>query len=292
MQPIQTVPATKLEHAHVTGTNTGHPVSLSKNSKRFCGMCGYKNTEQARTCLNCGGALGVNCSNCNRLVPANSKFCGHCGTRLPDNAAARPAPALHNGYPKPPAQIPAAQAEKIAAATLKSLGERREVTVLFLDITNFTAVSHELDNEDVYNFINDAMSIFVEVIRKYGGTVDKFTGDGLMAIFGAPAVHEDDPMRAVQAALEMGTALKPLQQQVKQAHNFNLSVRIGINTGWVIAGNLGNNFHKEYTVIGDTVNLSSRLEGAAQPGPVLARHETYRGTRNSLHFEHLTPMES
>ncbi len=262
---------------------------------RFCGLCGHQNPGTVKQCLNCNAALGKNCPNCTQPVPTDSKFCGQCGTHLPD---APPPPATSSSLgtaqsnlrPNLRTQMPTALAEKITAASVKTPGERREVTVLFLDVTNFTVASHNLDNEDVYNFINDAMSTLVQVIRKYGGTIDKFTGDGLMALFGAPVAYENDPERAVKAALEMQTALQPLQKHINHVHGFNLQIRIGINTGWVIAGKLGNNFHKEYTVIGDTVNLASRLETAAEPGTILVSAETYQRTRTHIKYRTLLPL--
>jgi class 3 adenylate cyclase len=173
---------------------------------------------------------------------------------------------------------------------VKSAGERREVTVLFLDVTNFTAASHQLDGEDVYLFIDEAMSLLVEVIHKYEGTVDKFTGDGLMALFGVPAAHENDPERAVRAALEMQSVLEPLQKRIRQGYGFDFQARIGLNTGTAIAGNLGNDFHQEYTVIGDTVNLASRLEVAAEPGTILISEATYQRTGPLFEFRTLPPF--
>jgi class 3 adenylate cyclase/tetratricopeptide (TPR) repeat protein len=161
---------------------------------------------------------------------------------------------------------------------------------LFLDVTNFTALAHALDSEDVHEVVNQAMSTLVETVHKYEGTIDKFTGDGLMALFGAPAAHENDPERAIRAALEMQRALDPLRGQVKQSHGFDLRVRIGINTGWVIAGKVGNSFHTEYTVIGDSVNLAARLESAAEPGAILVSKETYQRTRSLFSFTALAPL--
>ncbi|MFZ1752946.1 MAG: adenylate/guanylate cyclase domain-containing protein [Caldilineaceae bacterium] len=163
-------------------------------------------------------------------------------------------------------------------------GEQREVTVLFLDIVNFTGVSHRLDSEDVFQFINEAMKLFVGVLQKYSGVVDKFTGDGLMALFGAPVAHENDPELAIRSALEMLDVIAPLQKRLQESYNFQLQARIGIHTGLAIAGRLGGRQHQEYTVIGDTVNLASRLESASQPSTILVSGETFRRTRAHFHF--------
>jgi class 3 adenylate cyclase/tetratricopeptide (TPR) repeat protein len=180
--------------------------------------------------------------------------------------------------------------EKIASASIKAAGERREVTVLFLEVINFTAASRSLDSEDAYELINEAMSSLVEVVRKYGGTIDKFTGNGLMALFGAPVAHENDPERAVRAALEMLGTLEPWQKQARGDRAPEFQIRIGVNSGWVIAGKVGNSFHMEYTVIGDTVNLASRLEAVAEPGTVLVSTETYQRTRHLFAYKTTPPV--
>ena len=169
-------------------------------------------------------------------------------------------------------------------------GEQREVTVLFLDVTNFTAASHRLDSEDIYLIVDEAMSLLVEIVYKYEGTVDKFTGDGLIALFGAPIAHENDPERALRASLEMLQVLQPLRQRTLAQHSFDFQVRIGVNTGLVIAGSLGSDLHMEYTVIGDTVNMASRLETAAQPSSILVSFSTYQRTRPLFNFVSLPPM--
>lgn len=168
-------------------------------------------------------------------------------------------------------------------------GERREITVLFFDITDFTATARGMDSEDIYLIVDDTMRKLADVIHRFDGTVDKFTGDGLMAIFGAPITHEDDPVRAVYAALEMQATVNDLATQWSDIAPFQ--GRIGINTGPAIAGNIGNRSHLEYTVIGDTVNLASRLEGAAQPATILVSHETYLRTSHVFEYEVLPPIK-
>ena len=258
---------------------------------RFCPECGHQNPDDRQTCLICMARLGPSCPNCQQPVATGSKFCGQCGTPLADSqpSAITSAPSTEI-TPELSNQTPIALAEKITSAAIKTSGERREVTILFVDVTNFTAASHTLDSEDVYEFINVAMSTLVEVVRQYGGTIDKFTGDGLMALFGAPVAHENDPERAVRAALQMQQALEPWQLQIKDEHGLALQIRIGVNTGWVIAGKVGNDFHMEYTVIGDTVNLASRLEAAAEPGTILVSTETYQRTRRLVEYCPLPPF--
>lgn len=254
----------------------------------YCRVCSYRNPDHVRTCLNCGTAIGLICPGCGQIVPAQSKFCNQCGTRLPES---QPTPAvspeLDEWGQSLDAYLPTALAEKIRLAAVKLEGERREVTVLFLEVVNFRESSHQLDSEDVYLFIDEAISLLIEVVYKYEGTIDKFTGAGLMALFGAPVTHENDPERAIRAALEMLTVIQPLHARLKQTHAFDFQVRVGINTGPVIAGKLGSNLHTEYTVTGDTVNLASRLVSAAEPGTVLVNAVTYQRTRLFFEFQAL-----
>lgn len=186
--------------------------------------------------------------------------------------------------------MPMSLAAKIQAAAVEIVGERRKVTVLFLDIADFSAITHALDSEDVYLLIDEAMRLLAEVVYKYEGTIDKYTGDGLMALFGAPVTHENDPERAVRAALEMQTVLQPLQDRIQREYGVAFQARIGINTGPVIAGQVGGDLHMEYTVVGDTVNLANRLQAAAEPGSTLVSFGTYQRTRPLFDYETLPPL--
>jgi predicted ATPase/class 3 adenylate cyclase len=185
--------------------------------------------------------------------------------------------------------MPTSLVEKMQSAAPEILGERREVTVLFLDIVNYTTTAHSLDSEEVYLLTDEAMRLLAEVIYTYEGTIDKYTGDGLMALFGVPIAHENDPERAVRAALEMQIALQPLRQRIMEKHGVDLQTRIGVNTGLVIAGRIGSDLHVEYTVIGDTVNLADRLQGAAEPGTVAVSFATYQRTRPLFQYRSLPP---
>ncbi|HEY3054428.1 MAG TPA: adenylate/guanylate cyclase domain-containing protein [Thermoanaerobaculia bacterium] len=168
--------------------------------------------------------------------------------------------------------------------------ERREVTVVFVDASNFTAASRLLDSEDVYLFIDEAMRLLAEVVQDYEGTIDKFTGDGLMALFGVPMAHEDDAERGVRAAWDMQRVVRPFRERVAAQHGFDFRVRIGVHTGEVVAGQIGNILHTEYTVIGDTVNLASRLQAAAEPDEVYVSASTYERTLATIAYEPVGPL--
>jgi len=173
-------------------------------------------------------------------------------------------------------------------AELKS--DRRVVTVLFTDVSGFTAMSEKLDPEEVTEIVNQFFAVLTEPIYRFGGVVDKYIGDAIMALFGAPVAHEDDPERAVWAAYEMQRAAKEFADKLEAKTGIGLRVRIGINTGLVVAGAVGGAQKQDYTVMGDTVNLAQRMEANARPGKVLVTDETYRLARHRFSFATLDPI--
>ena len=166
------------------------------------------------------------------------------------------------------------------------VGERKFVTIMFADLSGFTALSEKLDPETVRDLMNACFDDLVPVIKRYGGTVDKFIGDEIMAIFGAPITREDDPERALRAALEM----MEVMEQFNTKHQTTLGMHIGINSGTVIAGGLGSEGRQEYSVMGDAVNVASRLEGASERGQIFAGPETYYPTAALFEFKTLDPL--
>ncbi len=185
--------------------------------------------------------------------------------------------------------MPATLAQKISAAG-EILGEHREATVISASIEIVTVSSYPLDNEETYLLMNEALQRLVEVVYKYEGTVDKFTGDGLVALFGVPVSRENDPERAIRTALDMQAEIKTWRQQRQGSDSFDIRVRVGINTGPVIAGKVGNDLHMDYTVVGETVNLAHHLHLLATPGTILVTAETYRRTRPLIDFKILPPL--
>jgi len=173
------------------------------------------------------------------------------------------------------------------------LGERREITVLFADITGFVSISEESDPEEIFMLINTYFKRFVEIVKRYDGTIDKFLGDALLVLFGALRAHPDDPTRAVICAREILKAVEEINSNPPKLH-FKLpkiSVSIGIATGKVVSGLVGDDTHREYTVIGDTVNLAARLEALASPGEILVNEETFIATNDKILYETLPPQK-
>lgn len=155
-------------------------------------------------------------------------------------------------------------------------GERRIVTMLFCDVAGSTAAAGRLDPEEWAEVINGAFQHMIEPIYRYEGTVARLMGDGLLAFFGAPIAHEDDPQRAVLAGLQILEGLQPYRQEVAQRWTIDLDVRVGINTGLVVVGAMGSDLRMEYTALGDAINLAARMEQTARPGTVQIAEPTYR----------------
>jgi len=181
--------------------------------------------------------------------------------------------------------VPSVVAEGILHDQERLRGERREVAVLFADAVNFTHLAASLDAESVFDLINDLLSRLVECVHRYDGVVDKFTGDGLMAVFGAPVAHENDPELAIRAALDMQRAATDFEPIARAQLGAPLQVRIGIHSGPVIAGIIGTQEQAAYTVIGETVNLAARLESLARPDHILVSSRVYRQTRALFNFQ-------
>jgi len=178
--------------------------------------------------------------------------------------------------------VPEAVTSRILEGKGSLPSERSEATIVFIDIRGFTKLADQLDPEKAIEIINNIFEPIVGLIDKYGGSINKFLGDGLMAIFGAPFSHEDDPERAARASLEI---MKSIEEngKIKIGNKVkNLKARIGINTGLCISGEIGSNSRKEFTVIGDTVNLASRLQANATPGKILIGEKTFHRIKDNF----------
>ncbi|HET7837153.1 MAG TPA: adenylate/guanylate cyclase domain-containing protein, partial [Variovorax sp.] len=206
--------------------------------------------------------MTTTCAGCGAEVLPSSSFCQRCGRRL-DN-------------PRPPDPEPSA--------------DRRQVTVLFADLTGFTALSEELDPETVRSFQNALFETMAQAIAQGDGFVEKFVGDAVMAVFGAPRAHEDDPLRALEAAQDMMQRVERLSRQWGPRLGRGVTLHIGVHTGPVVAGSLGSGAGGAYAVTGDTVNTASRLLSAAQPGTVLVSDATWSLVRHRFDFEPATEL--
>lgn len=189
--------------------------------------------------------------------------------------------------------IPSELLSKLDAARSSGemVGERRVVTMLFCDVTGSTAAAEHLDPEEWTDIINGAFEQMIQPVYKYEGTVARLMGDGILAFFGAPIAHEDDPQRAVLAGLDIISGIQEYRGKIRQEQAIALNVRVGINTGMVVVGNVGSDLKMEYTAIGDAINLAARMEQSATPGSVRIAHDTYKLVRNLFEIEHLGEVE-
>ncbi|HET8672922.1 MAG TPA: adenylate/guanylate cyclase domain-containing protein, partial [Thermoleophilaceae bacterium] len=229
---------------------------------KACPSCSYENPEGARFCMSCGSALERRCPVCDTPLPPEARFCMSCGTPLDEPTR------------------PAAQAAALPE-------ERRQVTVLFADLSGYTAVAERMDPEAVKGLVERCLRRLGDEVERYGGTVDKYIGDNVMAIFGAPVAHEDDAERAVRAALAMQAAMVDINENLDETHGVTFALRVGVNTGEVLAGAVG----RDYTVIGDTVNVAARLQTAGRPGSVTVGERTYRATSHAVEYRPLESLE-
>ncbi|MBI2939519.1 MAG: tetratricopeptide repeat protein [Chloroflexi bacterium] len=251
-----------------------------------CPNCGFDNPDSVKFCGECGAKLERKCPGCGTLNPARFKFCGVCGAALGPAGVPSAPPSSAPAQPTVPSPLPAT----VPRVAVPGESERRVCTVLFADVSGSTAIGEKLDPEEYTNVMNQAFQLLSAKIVKYEGTIDKYIGDAVMALFGAPVAHENDPERAIRAALEMQDALDEYTERLMKTIGLPLRMRIGINTGEVIAGGVGSDARADYTVMGDTVNVASRLEHAAPVGGVLVADETYSQTKGMFDWEFLEPI--
>ncbi|MGH7543166.1 MAG: adenylate/guanylate cyclase domain-containing protein [Gemmatimonadota bacterium] len=225
---------------------------------------------------------------CGQPLPPEAKFCPGCGTRVPE--AAGPAPTAEPP-PGPPAAsteppLPAELRAKFESTRAELRGDRREVVVLFADVSGYTSMSEGMDPEEVSLLMQGLMRELAEAVYRYEGYVDKYIGDAIMALFGAPLAHENDAERAVLTALEMIEIIR----RRKEASAHPIALRVGLNLGEVVAAHMGSDVRLQYTVMGDTVNVASRLESAAEPNTVLASESVYERIAHKFETEEVPPL--
>jgi len=255
-----------------------------------CIKCHSDNPEGITYCGQCGEKIEKICSKCNSVNPPQFKFCGQCGNDLTlASEPLRKELSSDEKLEKIQKYFPQGIMEKILSQGANVEGERRHVTVLFADISGFTAMSEMMDPEEVTGIMNKCFSMIGECIEKHGGTIDKFIGDCVMALFGAPIALEDAPQRAIRSAIMIHREMTQFNDRMKhEKENFKpLRMRIGIHTGPVVAGMVGSDGKQDFTVMGDTVNLASRMESLAEPGTTFVTEDTFKLTEGLFRFEAL-----
>ena len=170
-------------------------------------------------------------------------------------------------------------------------GERKPVTALFVDVVGSTRLAEQIDPEDWTALINEAFDLMSRAVFRYEGTIAQLQGDALLAFFGAPVAHEDDPERAILAALDMLDTTDEFARQLKATQGIDFRIRAGINSGPVMVGNVGSDLRYEYTALGDAVNVAARMQTAAEPGTILITEMTRRLTGDTFDLDDLGEIE-
>lgn len=284
--------------------NCGYRIALT------CPRCSRRFPSHARFCDGCGQAVGADLP----VRPPTPVAAEAPPEPLPVTKAMSASPTAPPSQARPEhsrrdAESPLAQpplaasplAQYIPRELLKKLeaarssgdmvGERRVVTMLFCDIKGSTAAADQLDPEEWTEIVNGAFEHMIKPVYTYEGTVARLMGDSILAFFGAPLAHEDDPQRAVLAGLDIVSSIAPYREELKQNWGIDFNVRVGINTGLVVVGAVGSDMRMEYTALGDAINLASRMEQAAVPGTVQISHDTYKLVSPLFEFEALGGIE-
>jgi len=251
-----------------------------------CPSCRTPSAAGKKFCAECGAALPLVCPACSNPVTAQQKFCDECGRALQAAASAQQTAAERSAGSAPsPAPASAIEAPHApAASAAPPAEERRLVTALFCDLVGFTPLSEQLDPEEVRDIQAAYFTAMSTQIERYGGTVEKYAGDAVMALFGAPIAHEDDAERAVLCALGMQGAIEPVAEQARQRWNVEPAIRVGVNTGEVVSGTWSASGRQDVAVTGDAVNTAARLQATAEPGEVLVGAEAMRLTRRRIRY--------
>jgi adenylate cyclase len=244
-----------------------------------CPACGHANRTDARFCEQCGAATGRHCASCGRELRPTARFCDACGSPVgpsPD------APARD-----PRAYTPRHLADRILASRSALEGERKQVTVLFADVRGSVELSSALDPEEWHRLLDRFFEILAEGVHRYEGTVNQYTGDGIMALFGAPLAHEDHAQRACFAALRLRDELRRFANELRLSRGLDFAVRIGLHSGEVVVGKIGDDLRMDYTAQGAVVGLAARLQGLAEAGTVYASSDVARRVEGFFRFTDL-----
>jgi predicted ATPase/class 3 adenylate cyclase len=251
-----------------------------------CPECQFENPDNAIFCGNCRVKLLLICKECGTENSPQNKYCNNCAHDLRESVEISPI-----DYSKPQSYTPKHLKDKILTIRSSIEGEHKLVTVFFADVADYTSMSEKLDPEEVHQIMDGCFKILIDEIHKYEGTINQFTGDGVMALFGAPVAHEDHAQRACYAALSVQKAMGEYGEKIKKDTGVDFKMRIGLNSGPVVVGSIGDDLRMYYTAVGDTTNLASRMENAADAGSVLVSENTHKIARSYFEFESIGKLE-
>ncbi len=222
-----------------------------------CQHCGAEPPASSTFCNACGGRLEASCG---ATAPPDSAFCNGCGANLESDV-----PKLVVTDRSPRDYTPKHLADKILQSKSVREGERKQVTVMFADMKGSMELSEQLDPEEWHRILERFFEILTEGVHRFEGTVNQYTGDGIMGLFGAPIAHEDHPLRACYAALHLREETLRHATEVKREYGLSSSARMGIHSGEVVVGKIGDDLRMDYTAQGHTVGLAQRMESLASP---------------------------
>ena len=245
-----------------------------------CPSCQRDNRAERRFCAECGAALAALCAACGVSNEPGEKFCGGCGAALKAGVATA-------STRSPATATPKHLAAKILTSRSALEGERKQVTVLFADVKGSMELAEQLDPEVWSAIMQRFFAILVEGVERFEGFVDKFTGDGIMALFGAPIAHEDLAQRACYAALHLSDTLREYARELRRTRELDFSTRMGINSGDVVVGKIGDDLRMDYTAQGQTVGLAARMEALAEPGKAYLTGHTAERVKGYFELEDL-----
>jgi class 3 adenylate cyclase len=250
----------------------------------LCPSCKHENRAGRKFCVHCGGGLEPSCPSCGARAEPGEPFCGECGKSIagPSTAAAPPDPRSYT---------PKHLADKILISRAALEGERKQVTVLFADVKGSMDLAEQMDPEDWHKIMDRFFGVLSEGIHRFEGTVNEYRGDGIMAMFGAPIAHEDHAQRACYAVLHLRDTLRRFAQELRIRQGISFAVRMGLNSGEVVVGKIGDDLRMDYTALGHTANLAARMEQLSEPGKVYLTEQTAKLVSGFFHLHDLGPFE-
>ena len=254
-----------------------------------CLKCQFENPKEIQFCVECGNRLAINCAECGFANSPTFKFCGKCGGNLTLSFERSPKYlSLDEKLTKIQKYLPEGIAEKVLSQRNRIEGERKHVTVLFCDMAGFTPLTEKLGPEGTFSLMDQIYEILIHKVNEYEGTVNELTGDGILALFGAPIALEDAPQRALRSALAIHREMSTFNEKIKGDSKIPpILLRVGINSGPVVVGVLGNDLRVQFSAVGDTINMAARMEGLAEPGTTYVTEDTFKLTEGFFRFESL-----
>jgi predicted ATPase/class 3 adenylate cyclase len=252
-----------------------------------CARCAGENPPAAKFCSACGSRLEARRPACGHPNAPGARFCNECGQPLEGAEA----PAASAAFASPQSYTPRHLVERVLTSRSALEGERKQVTVLFVDVVGSSGLAERLDPETMHQLMDRALRLMADTVHRYQGTVNQFLGDGLMALFGAPLALEDHALRAVEAALAIRETVSGYSEQLRHELDVEMRLRLGLNSGLVVVGKIGDDLRMDYTAVGDTTHLAARMQEVAEPGTILVTGATHRLVEGYVTSEPLGPVE-